>query len=267
MVFGLLAFSVVLNSADETGTEEAFEGALLNAQKAASQIPEEQGFRPDSSSTSDSPIPDERAPDTWRQPLAPQQLYPETARGSGEVYGCKQAAVAASSMNLHTIWARLLTQLREDTPHGHESSAASAVAGGAAAAPVASSFFKQTSGLASAQVAVQVLQAPRSGTCCFCRTMWTASQRRRALAVETLLEVVFNSLDNPESELRDGSDHSPANSLSSVAGCSDRQSHEGCTNSIDSGEKCVMDAARKHNSMNACIVLSKQAVCVSCENF
>ncbi|CDI81359.1 hypothetical protein, conserved [Eimeria praecox] len=145
---GAKDFKCMCESADEAGTEEGFDGALLKVQEEAAPIPEDQRFIPASRSTSDSPIPDERAPDTWRQTPAPQHLYPETARGSAERY----------------------------------------------------------------------------------------SQRKRALAIERLLEDVFNSLERHEAELRDGLEQSPASSLSSGAGGPDRESHDIGNNSNESDE-------------------------------
>ncbi|CDJ59757.1 Chromosome III, complete sequence, related [Eimeria maxima] len=249
---GAKDFKCMCERVNETGTEELFDGALLKtAQEAA--VPEVQGFMQCSRSTSESPIPDERAPDTWIQPLAQQRMYPETARGPAGQDGDRQIPVEApTSMSLQTIWARLLlAELREGTPLGEGPSAASVGASGAAGACLTSPFFSKTSGLTSAEIASQLLQAPQSGCCCFCRTLWTNSQRQRALAVESLLEGVANSLDNPESNLRDDL-HSPANSLSSTVEGSDGASHDTSNNNYDTdaGAQQLLQQLEVHELMH-----------------
>ncbi|CDJ33507.1 uncharacterized protein EMH_0083220 [Eimeria mitis] len=233
---GAKDFKCMCESADETGDEEEFGGALLRAPTTSAPVTEEQRQRQGSNSASHSPIPEERSPDTWRQPLGPQSLYPETARGSADWSGGKETpAEAATNLSLHTIWARLLAELKNDTAvQEHETDAASVADAGAAATPGTSPFFSKTSGIVSTQVAAQVLQGARNGCCCSCRRRWRDSERLRALAVERILEDVFNSLDNPESEIRDGADKSPANSLSGVSGGSDRDSCTASSNSNDS---------------------------------
>ena len=168
---------------------------------------------------SESPIPDERRPDTERQSLAPRGLYPDTARGSASHVGCGESHRMPNGITLYTIWARLLTERNGEgrgisavsavndevasgsgfpASHGRAADLGEAATKGEAGLPPEPSG---TCALVSPQLTSQVLQIPRSGCCCVCHVSWTDGQQQRALAVEKLIETAFNRSDEGGDEL------------------------------------------------------------------
>ncbi|CDJ67477.1 hypothetical protein, conserved [Eimeria necatrix] len=231
---------VIYVHADETGCEKDFGGALLELQEEDKPMLEEAESTSAAETTSDSPIPDERGADTWRQSLAPQKLHSEARSGPSKLLPENQGQEGSCSITPYTIWARLLTELPEDKLCVRVESSTSELACAISGSAVHQSNFKQslssvvssetpalskvisglrfgkTSALVSPEAVSQVLQIPRSGCCCVCHFTWTDKQRQRALAVEKILEDLVVSLDEMESN--ESREQSPTNSLSSESG-------------------------------------------------
>ncbi|KAL8449050.1 hypothetical protein Emed_003402 [Eimeria media] len=120
---------------------------------------------------------------------------------------------------LYTIWARLLSehdglQLKEakrpmitssvtHCPVGSSNDAAESGVPADAVDDVDDSFlsdFRETSALVSPEVVSRILQRPQSGRCCMCNFTWTDSERKRALAVEKVVEATYSRFEEMESE-------------------------------------------------------------------
>ncbi|XP_026194214.1 uncharacterized protein LOC113147543 [Cyclospora cayetanensis] len=211
---------VIYVHADETGSRNAFRGTLLmdpDEEQPAAVLP-----RSAKDNMYDCSIPNERGPDSWRQSLAPQQLYPDTARGSAaHMDGMKNSGVSGD-IKLYTIWSRLLS---EETKLGiFDSSAAGgadasanegkscsangdllprekALSEGATVSELGSpAELNQVLHLTSPQVAYRALQIPRTGRCCVCHFTWTEHEKKRALAVEKTMEAAATTVDELGSE-------------------------------------------------------------------
>lgn len=192
-------------SADEEGSTHAFGGALLAVENDKSDPPE---CAVDS--LSDSPIPDERGPDSWRQLDFPQTVQAGFA-------GNTVAPQTQAGITLHTIWARLLQGYQANSTAstaGRKSGSESGSGHSPASSdqPVASSastasalsdvglagYSNKLCALLCPQTVSRLLEIPRSGRCCVCGYLWTEDQRKRALAVERVVEATFSRFEELE---------------------------------------------------------------------
>ncbi|KAL8448232.1 hypothetical protein Emag_004000 [Eimeria magna] len=157
--------------------------------------------------------------DTRGQPAAPDLVRSCAAHASTGHSQMSQNQRKPNGIALYTIWARLVSEhsgllLKEakrpmitssvtHPPINSLKDAADSRAPLDGADDVSGSFlssFRETSALVAPELVSRILQKPQSGRCCMCNFSWTEGERKRALAVEKVVEATYSRFEEMESE-------------------------------------------------------------------
>ncbi|KAL8435810.1 hypothetical protein ACSSS7_002187 [Eimeria intestinalis] len=157
--------------------------------------------------------------DTGGQPAAPASVLDGEALASNAHSEMLVNQQKQNGITLYTIWARLVSDhhssLRKEAERWVTTSSKPGPASGSSEhapqslAPPEStgdasgsflSSFRETSALVSPELVARILQKPQSGRCYMCKLSWTEAERKRALAVEKVVEATYSRFEEMESE-------------------------------------------------------------------
>ncbi|KAL8275952.1 hypothetical protein Esti_000068 [Eimeria stiedai] len=209
---------VIYAHADDTGTKQAFNGALL--------MPPEDNHPNSGHSTSARDLKllnlfasAEQRADTAGQPVPSASMRPGQAHASTGHSQMLENQRKPKGITLYTIWARLVDEHNEflrkevkrsmvtssesNPPLASSKDAAERRAppdGVGDASDSLLSSFRETSALVSPELVSKILQKLQSGRCYMCNSSWTDGERKRALAVEKVVEATYSRFEETESE-------------------------------------------------------------------